>query len=59
MLKNCDNQFKFGQFRKTFLLLNTKRFSLEPLNHTDQIEKKPRDLLVNTSSGNQARSQKF
>jgi len=53
-------QFKFGQFRKTnFLVLKNTRFSLEPLNHTNQIENKPQDLLVNTSSGNQARSQKF
>jgi len=27
--------------------------------HTDQTKNKPQDLLVNTSSGNQARSQKF
>jgi len=34
------------------VLLKTTRFSLEPLNHIDQIKNKPQDLLVNTGSGN-------
>jgi len=49
MLKHCDSQFKFGQFRNIifkFLLLKTTRFSLELRNHTDQIKNKPQDLLV-------------
>jgi len=45
--------------KKNVLLLKSTRFSLEALNHTDQIENQPQDLLVNISSGNQARSQKF
>jgi len=49
MLKNCDNQFKFGQFRNKifkFLLLKTTRFSLELRNHTNEIKNKPQDLLL-------------
>jgi len=44
-LKNCDNQLKFGQFRNK----TTHRSK----------SKQTGDLLVNTSSGNQAHSQTF
>ena len=49
MPKNCNNQLKFGQFRNVLLLKTT-------IPHVDQIKNKPQDLLVNTSSGNQARN---
>jgi len=39
MLKNCDNQFKnWSGPKQNVLLLKNTRFSLEPLNHRDQIK---------------------
>jgi len=45
MLKNCDNQLKFRQFRNKFFATKNHKI-LELLSHTDQIKNKPQDLLV-------------
>jgi len=40
MLKNCDNQFKFGLFRNITSKLHRSN------------QNKPQDLLIKTNSGN-------
>ena len=44
MLKNCDNQFKYDQFRQ-------RKYTFANNHDIDQIKNKAQDLLVNTSSG--------
>ena len=48
LLKNCDNQFKFSQFRVLLLIITTLIKS-----------KKTQDLLVNTSSATRRRARNF
>jgi len=52
MLKNCDNQFKFGQFRSIKCTATNNH-------HIDQIKNKPQDLLVNTSSATRSVARNF
>ena len=52
MLKNCDNHFKFGQFRQIKCTATN--------NHRiDQINNKPQDLLVNTSGATSRAARNF
>jgi len=59
MLKNCDNQFKFGRFRnKMFATENHKILTSTTKLHRSNQKQSTRSF-GNASSGNRARSQKF